>query len=63
MVTIKDVARRANVSFTTVSHVVNKTRPVSRDIATSCIPKLMSSNSWLRPSVTGFASLTDETPG
>jgi LacI family transcriptional regulator len=33
MVTIKDVARRANVSFTTVSHVVNKTRPVSRDTA------------------------------
>src|SRR3954451_10364212 len=33
MVTIKDVARRANGSFTTVSHVVNKTRPVSRDTA------------------------------
>ena len=33
MVTIKDVARRANVSFTTVSHVVNKTRPVSLDTA------------------------------
>ena len=33
MVTIKDVARRANVSFTTVSHVVNKTRPVSSDTA------------------------------
>lgn len=29
MVTIKDVAKRANVSFTTVSHVINKTRPVS----------------------------------
>lgn len=33
MVTIKDVARRANVSFTTVSHVINKTRPVNSDTA------------------------------
>ncbi|MCO5070350.1 MAG: LacI family transcriptional regulator [Rhizobiaceae bacterium] len=33
MVTIKDVAKRANVSFTTVSHVINKTRPVSPDTA------------------------------
>ncbi|WP_055046364.1 LacI family DNA-binding transcriptional regulator [Devosia sp. A16] len=33
MVTIKDVAKRANVSFTTVSHVINKTRPVSEDAA------------------------------
>ena len=33
MVTIKDVAKRANVSFTTVSHVINKTRPVSGEAA------------------------------
>lgn len=33
MVTIKDVAKRANVSFTTVSHVINKTRPVSDEAA------------------------------
>ncbi|EHC63959.1 TPA: LacI family DNA-binding transcriptional regulator, partial [Escherichia coli] len=26
MATIKDVAKRANVSTTTVSHVINKTR-------------------------------------
>ena len=31
MITIKDVARRASVSFTTVSHVINKTRPVSTE--------------------------------
>jgi LacI family transcriptional regulator len=31
MATIKDVARHANVSVTTVSHVVNKTRFVSED--------------------------------
>ncbi len=30
MATIKDVAALAGVSFTTVSHVVNRTRPVSR---------------------------------
>jgi LacI family transcriptional regulator len=29
MTTIKDVARHANVSFTTVSHVINETRPVA----------------------------------
>lgn len=29
MATIKDVARHAGVSYTTVSHVLNKTRPVS----------------------------------
>lgn len=29
MATIKDVAARAGVSFTTVSHVINKTRPVA----------------------------------
>jgi LacI family transcriptional regulator len=34
MVTIKDVAKRANVSFTTVSHVINKTRPVSSETVT-----------------------------
>ena len=33
MVTLKDVARRANVSYTTVSHVVNHTRPVSPETA------------------------------
>ena len=31
MATIKDVARHAGVSYTTVSHVLNKTRPVSND--------------------------------
>ena len=29
MATIKDVAARAGISYTTVSHVVNGTRPVS----------------------------------
>ncbi|MFX5817444.1 LacI family DNA-binding transcriptional regulator, partial [Acinetobacter baumannii] len=29
MATIKDVARLAGVSYTTVSHVLNQTRPVS----------------------------------
>ncbi|HTJ94952.1 MAG TPA: LacI family DNA-binding transcriptional regulator [Pararobbsia sp.] len=32
MATIKDVAARAGVSFTTVSHVVNNTRPVSSEV-------------------------------
>ena len=31
MATIKDVASKAGVSYTTVSHVLNKTRPVSSD--------------------------------
>ncbi|MFC5474952.1 LacI family DNA-binding transcriptional regulator [Paraherbaspirillum soli] len=31
MATIKDVARKAGVSYTTVSHVLNRTRPVSDD--------------------------------
>ena len=34
MSTIKQVAARAGVSFTTVSHVVNRTRPVSDDART-----------------------------
>ncbi|HUG61433.1 MAG TPA: LacI family DNA-binding transcriptional regulator [Methylomirabilota bacterium] len=33
MATIKDVARHANVSFTTVSHVINETRPVAVETA------------------------------
>ena len=32
MVTIHDVATRAGVSSTTVSHVINKTRPVSAEL-------------------------------
>ncbi len=32
MATIKDVAAIAGVSFTTVSHVVNNSRPVSADV-------------------------------
>jgi LacI family transcriptional regulator len=32
MATIKDVAAMAGVSFTTVSHVVNNSRPVSADV-------------------------------
>lgn len=32
MATIKDVAAVAGVSFTTVSHVVNNSRPVSADV-------------------------------
>ena len=31
MIRLKDVAARAGVSVTTVSHVVNATRPVARD--------------------------------
>lgn len=31
MVTVKDVAKRANVSTTTVSHVINKTRFVAEE--------------------------------
>ena len=31
MATIKDVAKRANVSTTTVSHVINKTRSVAEE--------------------------------
>ena len=34
MATIKDVARTAGVSYTTVSHVLNQTRPVSDDART-----------------------------
>ncbi len=33
MATIKDVARHANVSYTTVSHVINDTRPVAAETA------------------------------
>ena len=29
----------------------------------TCIPKLTSSTSWLRPTVIGLASFTDGTPG
>ena len=32
MATIKDVAALAGISYTTVSHVVNKTRPVSEEV-------------------------------
>lgn len=32
MATIKDVAARAGISYTTVSHVLNKTRPVSEQV-------------------------------
>lgn len=32
MATIKDVAALAGISYTTVSHVVNKTRPVSKEV-------------------------------
>jgi LacI family transcriptional regulator len=32
MATIKDVAALAGISYTTVSHVVNNTRPVSKDV-------------------------------
>ncbi|OTH01247.1 LacI family DNA-binding transcriptional regulator, partial [Pseudomonas aeruginosa] len=32
MATIKDVAALAGMSYTTVSHVVNKTRPVSEPV-------------------------------
>ena len=39
------------------------TCPVMRAICTSCIPKLTSSTSWLRPTVIGLASFTDGTPG
>ena len=39
------------------------TTPLIRDTRTSCMPKLMSSTSWLRPTVTGLASFTDGTPG
>ena len=32
MATIKDVAALAGISYTTVSHVVNNTRPVSQEV-------------------------------
>ncbi|MFP3427748.1 LacI family DNA-binding transcriptional regulator, partial [Pseudoalteromonas sp. SIMBA_162] len=32
MATIKDVAALAGISYTTVSHVLNKTRPVSEHV-------------------------------
>ncbi|MCS5516139.1 LacI family DNA-binding transcriptional regulator [Pseudomonas qingdaonensis] len=32
MATIKDVAALAGISYTTVSHVLNKTRPVSEPV-------------------------------
>ena len=61
MATIKDVAAVAGVSFTTVSHVVNNTRPVSADVRSKVelairqlnyVPSAVARSS-VRPTVTG----------
>ena len=40
MATIKDVAKMAGVSTTTVSHVINKTRFVAKIRKKRCYPQL-----------------------
>ena len=47
MATIKDVASRAGVSISTVSHVLNHTRRVSEDATQKCLRRWQ--NSTTRP--------------